>query len=318
MKTKCLFIVLLLAATLVAAAQQPTSSPAGATPPQSTSAAKPTPTPAPQPALAPRPMLPDQKAYMEAARIKDPQKKIEALEKFIDQYPESFMSSNAHLDVLDALIKSQPENKEKILAWADKAMQKAGSGSMNGFAAYNIASRLMKAGLLAEAEQYAQKSVVSTDEYVAQMMKDIQRQKARPLSILGQVYLKEGKLREAEQKLKESYAISPQEADVAVSLAEIAEKKGKEKEALEYLLAAGRLKVEQKQKLETFWRKRTVVRLTAWKKNSTRASTRSTPDLCRSRAISRPANARTARCWPKSSPARPAGPASRRTWASRR
>src|SRR5262245_53970207 len=250
MKIKCLLIVLTLVATLAAAApQQPTNTSSS----QSPSAAKPTPTPTPAPVARPTPN--DQRAYMEASRIKDPQKKIEALEKFLDQYPDSFMTSSAHLDILDALSKSQPERKDKILAQADKAMQKASGGFSSGYTVSNIASRLMKAGLLAEAEQYAQKSVVSTDEYVAQMIKDFQRQKARPLSILGQVYLKQGKLKEAEQKLKAAFAISPQEADVAVSLAEIAEKKGKEKEALEYLLAAGRLKPAERQKLETFWRK---------------------------------------------------------------
>ncbi|MGH9935027.1 MAG: hypothetical protein ACREAM_02205 [Blastocatellia bacterium] len=257
MKKRCLLIVLTLVAALaVAAAQQPTNKPSS----QSPSAAKPTPTPTPAPTPAPpasaaRPMPADQKAYMEASRIKDPQKKIEALEKFLDQYPDSFMTSAAHLDVLDALIKSQPEGKDKILAHADKAMQKASGESSIGGVAHNIASRLMKAGLLAEAEQYAQKSVVATDEYLAQMMRNFQRQKARPLSILGQVYLKQGKLKEAEQKLKAAFVISPQEADVAVSLAEIAEKRGKEKEALDYLLAAGRLKPADRQKLETFWRK---------------------------------------------------------------
>ena len=192
---------------------------------------------------------------MEASRIKDPQKKIEALEKFLDQYPDSFMTNSAHLDILDALIKSQPEAKDKILAQADKALQRAPAASSSGSTAYAIASRLMKAGLLAEAEHYAQKSVVSTDDYVAQMVKEIQRQKARPLGILGQVYLKEGKLKEAELKLKEAFAINPREADVAVLLAEIAEKKGKEKEALDYLLGAGRLKAADREKLETLWRK---------------------------------------------------------------
>src|SRR5262249_12488864 len=162
-----------LAASLVpAAAQQPTNNPT----PQSNTAAKPTPTPAPQPPVAIRPMASDLKAYTDATRIKDPQKKIEALEKFIDQFPESFYISNAHVDSLDALIKSQPQNKEKILVQADRAIQRSQSPSSSGITAYNIASKLMKAGMLSEAEQFAQKSVTSTDEYISQMVKDIQKQ----------------------------------------------------------------------------------------------------------------------------------------------
>lgn len=236
MKIRCLLVVPILAATAFAARQQ------GAQPSaQASTAARPTPT--------------DQKAYTEASRIKDPQKKIAALEKFLEQYPESNMTGSAHLDILDALIKSQPESKDKILARAEAALQKALSPLSPGAYASGIASRLMKAGLLAEAEQYALKSVALMEEQVAQAVKDIQRQKARPLSVLGQSLLRQGKLKEAEQKLREAYALNPQTEGVATSLAEMAEKNGKEKEAFGYLLAAGRLKPAERQKLETFWRK---------------------------------------------------------------
>src|SRR5262245_21950252 len=140
MKKICLLVVVILAATALAAQQQNTK-PA----PQAPSAAKPTPTPAPPPPVA-RPIPADQKAYMDATRIKDPQKKIEALEKFLEQYPDSFMTSGAHMEILAALIKSQPESKDKILARAEMAMQKAQSPSMNSSNAFNIATHLMKAG----------------------------------------------------------------------------------------------------------------------------------------------------------------------------
>jgi tetratricopeptide (TPR) repeat protein len=254
MKKRCLPVVLIFAATALAAQQQNTKPAA-----QAPAAAKPTPTPAqaaPAPPVAANRTAPaDQKAYMDASRIKDPQKKIEALEKFLEQYSDSYLIGSAHLDILDALIKSQPESKDKILARAELALQNAPNPQSIGNTASGIASRLMKMGMLAEAEQYAQKAVASTEEYVAQIVKEFQRQKARPLGILGQVLLKEGKLNEAERKLKEAYAISPQADDVATSLAVIAEKNGKEKEALEYLLAAGRLKAAERAKLETFWRK---------------------------------------------------------------
>jgi tetratricopeptide (TPR) repeat protein len=252
MMKRCLLIVLIFAATALAAQQQNTK-PA----PQAPTAATPTPAQAapPPPVAATRTAPADQKAYMDASRVKDPQKKIEALEKFLEQYPDSYMTSSAHLDILDAIIKIQPNSKDKILARAELALQKAPSPQSMGSSASGIASRLMKIGMLAEAEKYAQKSVVSTEEHIAQMVREFQRQKARPLSILGQVLLKQGKLNEAEQKLKEAYAINPQAEDVATSLAVIAEKNGREKEALGYLLTAGRLKAADRQKLETLWRK---------------------------------------------------------------
>ncbi|MGH9753036.1 MAG: tetratricopeptide repeat protein, partial [Blastocatellia bacterium] len=253
MKKSCLLIILILAVTAVAAQQQNTKPSL-----QAPSDAKPAPTPAqppPPPVSTARAMPADQKAYADASRIKDPRKKIEALEKFLEQHPDSFMTTRAHLDILDALIKSKPESKDKILARAEQSMQEASSPSSSSSNAYSVASRLMKAGMLAEAEQYAQKAIASAEEHIAQTMKDIQRMKSRPLGVLGQVYLKQNKLKEAEQKLKAAFAINPMETDVATSLAEIAEKRGKEKESLNYLLAAGRLKAAERQKLETLWRK---------------------------------------------------------------
>jgi tetratricopeptide (TPR) repeat protein len=253
MKKRCLLAVPILAATAFAA-QQPNAIPSSQSP-----SARPTPAPKqiapPPPVPTARPMPADQKAYTEGSRIKDPQKKIEALEKFLEQHPDSQMTAQAHLDILDALIKSQPESKDKILAHAEEATQKALSPASSSSNAYAIASRLMKAGMLAEAEQYAQKAIASAEEHIAQMLKDVQRMKSRPLGVLGLVYLKQNKLKEAEQKLKAAFAIYPAEADVAASLAEIAEKSGKETEAMDYLLAARRLKAPDRQKLETLWRK---------------------------------------------------------------
>src|SRR5215470_12715292 len=143
MKKKCLLAVFTLAATMTAAvAQQPTTNSA----PQTISAAKPTQAPSPAPAARQTPA--DQKAYTEAARIKDPRKKIDALEKFLDQYPESSSASSAHLDIIDALIKSRPEGIERneyILTQADKSIQKASGASASGTVASNVASLLMRA-----------------------------------------------------------------------------------------------------------------------------------------------------------------------------
>src|SRR5262249_36268489 len=130
MKKIYLLVVLTIAATL-AAAQQPTTSSSSQSPP----AAKPTPTPTqapPPPSPAARPTLSEERVYMEASGNKHPQKKIGGLEKFPNKYPDGFITTPAHLDIPDALIKSQPEAKEKILAQADKALQRAPAASSSG------------------------------------------------------------------------------------------------------------------------------------------------------------------------------------------
>src|SRR5207244_11750209 len=86
--------------------------------------ASPTPTPAqsPAPVALPTPAL-EQKAYDEARRIKDPQKKIEALEKVVKDFPDKFAAFQARNDVLDAYIKNFPTQTDKIRAAAEKIFE---------------------------------------------------------------------------------------------------------------------------------------------------------------------------------------------------
>jgi tetratricopeptide (TPR) repeat protein len=249
-------LLALLLLSLAALAQQPpqptSTTPADAT--KNTQAEKAAEKPAPTPAPTPRTMPNDQKAYMDAQRIKDPVKKMEALEKYLTDYPNSPMVSSAHLAILETLVKLTPRQPDKIL-WQVKRMVDRQGGFSTGFTESQIATQLLKAEMFEEAEQYAQKAAVATAEFMERQLKSLQQQKARPLSVLGQIYLKQGKLKEAEAKFKEAFAVHPQEAGVAVGLAEIAEKQGKDKDVVEYLLAAGRLKLEERKKLETFWSK---------------------------------------------------------------
>ncbi len=244
----------LLSIAVVAQQQSPPTSPAQAdanksVPPEQ-AAVKPAPTPSP----TPRAMPPEMKAVMDAQRIKDPDKKIEALEKAIADNPNSPYVTMAHQTILETLVKLTPRQPDKILAQAKRMIERQG-GFSTGSTEAQIAAQLLKAEMLEEAEQYAQKAITGSNEFVERQLKMFQQQKARPLATLGQVYLKQGKLKEAEAKLKEAYAIYPQETGVSLALAELAEKNGQDKDVVEYLMAAGRLKAAERQKLETFWSK---------------------------------------------------------------
>src|SRR5256885_7965932 len=96
-------IVLLLSCFVVTRSQQ------GVT----VSAPPPSPTQSPAPIALPTP-APDQKAYDEARRIKDPQKRIEALEKMVKDFPDKFAAFQARNDVLDAYTKNFPKQTDKI------------------------------------------------------------------------------------------------------------------------------------------------------------------------------------------------------------
>src|SRR5262245_51956362 len=76
-------------------------------------------TPAPKPSVTPAATAmptpaPDQKAYDEARRIKDPEKKIEALEKVIKDFPDRSGAYQSRYDVFDTLVKNFPTQTDRI------------------------------------------------------------------------------------------------------------------------------------------------------------------------------------------------------------
>ena len=64
---------------------------------------------------------PDQKAYTEANKITDPEKKIAALEKLKTDFPDSVYAALAESPILSTLIQKMPEQKDRIRK-AAKAM----------------------------------------------------------------------------------------------------------------------------------------------------------------------------------------------------
>ena len=81
--------------------------------------------PAPSPTASPAPVAavsppPEQKAYDEARRIKDPEKKIEALEKLVKDFPDRFQAFQARNEILDTLIRNFPTQTERIKAAAER------------------------------------------------------------------------------------------------------------------------------------------------------------------------------------------------------
>src|ERR1017187_3611460 len=97
MKLRTVLSALFLALAIPAANAQ-TSEPDKAAPPagQSTSGTS-------APAASGREMPPDTKAYQDATRITDPAKKIEALEKFKKDFPNSTSITAANVNILSTL-----------------------------------------------------------------------------------------------------------------------------------------------------------------------------------------------------------------------
>ncbi|HET9532792.1 MAG TPA: tetratricopeptide repeat protein [Blastocatellia bacterium] len=206
-------------------------------------------------APAQSPMPADRKAYMEAARIKEPDKKIAAMEKFIADFPRSQSVTFAHQAIFEVLVKNHPDQKDKILASAGKAVETASDFLKTSL--YNdLAAKLFEAGiLLDEAEKLAIKGLAVTEEELAKQARHL---KTGYYATLGHIYLKQGKLADAEKNLKQAYEFNPQLSSASIGLAELYLKQGNEKLALEsYATAAvsGKLPAESRKQMETLYSK---------------------------------------------------------------
>lgn len=230
---------------------------------------------------------PEWQAFFKANGIADPQKKIEALEKILKDFPkaEDFFVNQINQSILSATVKAWPDQKEKILTQARKIADKAPENS-KGNTLNSVATIFLDAGvMLDDAQGFAEKGLASLDEkkFIEDRKKTVEKAnekadekakrpvpsdeelsksfrsiRASNLSVLGRIHLKKGNTAEAEKYLKESYDANPTITATAVALAEISEKAGDDRAALDYLATAvlsGRVSKANREKFEKLYRK---------------------------------------------------------------
>jgi tetratricopeptide (TPR) repeat protein len=238
------------------AAAQDKKSPASPSP---SPAVKPTPAPPPAPSFMEQP---DYKAYMAGVREKDPHKKIALLEKFLVDFPDSHLDSQVQEQLFQAVIKAAPTDKERIYGQALKAIGAIQTENPYMLVTqvantYNsVINSLFKVGMNDRALEIAEKGVVTIDTMTAQQMF---RSKSPMWVTLGQIYLKNGDIKKAEQYFKQAISGDYEGNRALVGLAEIAENRRKPKQQLDYLIQAdakGILKIDQRAKLEELYAKR--------------------------------------------------------------
>lgn len=214
---------------------------------------------------------PDQKAYMDVLKISEADKKIEALEKFRKDFPDSMFSSSVDSTILGTLIQKLPDQKARIkraaqaMYAASTAKDKAASKNntlvtmaSRGAAANRIADQLFTGDvLLKDAEGYARKGVDAMQQNIwiseqreafakrkqtmptqEELVKRFQQQRAARLATLGQIEHKLGRDAQAKKLLEEAYAANPASAPVAAALGEMAAKAGNDAKAMDYLISA--------------------------------------------------------------------------------
>ncbi len=220
------------------------------------------PSPAPgQPAAAQQPTVretpPDTKAYSEAGRITDPEKKIEAYEKFKKDFPDSPMVQSADLGIFTTLAQKFPQQKDRIRKFASELYKKAPEKN-RGSLAGQLATQLLNANLLLDdARKYAEKNVATftlapwlreqIEGYERRKQKvpepeDLQKRflqmRATRIALLGRIEVKLGNEGKGRKLLEEAYAANKDNVTVQAALGELAAKAGNDAQALEYLIPA--------------------------------------------------------------------------------
>ena len=226
-----------------------------ATPPPATPPATPQATTPPATPPATPPPTADAKAYTDATRITDPGKKIEALEKFLKDFPDSTRKSTAYGTLFDTYVKERPTERAKILEYAQQVIESAPEGfRASGYS--RVATKLVDANVMLEdAEKFATEGL---DVFDADEKKRLQRSRATHLATLGRIRIKQGRVAEAETALKEAFAANPEIPGAAVGLAELAEKRGDNKAAVDHWMTAaltGRLTAEDLVRFEATYKK---------------------------------------------------------------
>jgi thiol-disulfide isomerase/thioredoxin len=243
-------------------------------------------TPKPAPALDAKPAAeekkppetpPDLKAYRDALKETDPEKKIAGLEKWNEDFPESQMRSSVDNAILSTLVTKLPTQQARIRSFAATTF-KAASEKDKPSTALSIANELLDANLLLkDAEFYAKKSVDSMrlSTYLQDQLAGYEKRKqkaptpeelqkrfltsrASRVATLGRIEVRLGRTAKGKKLLDESYGANADNVAVQSELGVLAVKAGNDQKALDYLVPAklsGRASKDANSAFETLYKK---------------------------------------------------------------
>ena len=199
---------------------------------------------------------PDAKAYTAASRTMDPQQKIDALEKWKKDFPDSEMQDSADQLILSTLVKHFPQQQDRILKLA-AGIYRTAPEKNRGSVANQIAGHLLDGNLLLkDAERYARLGVDSMRlaPYLKEQMAAAEKRKQKPkpeelqkrfletraarLATLGRIEVQLGQTATGQKLLEEAHAGNPANPAANAALGELAAKAGEDAKALDYLIPA--------------------------------------------------------------------------------
>jgi thiol-disulfide isomerase/thioredoxin len=261
-KNASLLSVAVLSAAIVFAQSKPE--------PAKTDPSKPVATKPPDP--------PEVTAYREAKKIETVEQRLAAMREVIARYGKTYSATDARHNILETILAKSPGDKQAVLKAAADFIQGMSKDSRR-YGRNTVATLLLDKNVyLPEAEAYARKAL---DEYKQNKFYSEQRKSAAkakqplpsdadlaagfnqarsgPLETVGLIALAQGRDAEARKLLEQTFSYDNGRGRAAAALAELYEKDGDEKVALEHLYLAqlsGRMPKEGRARLERLHKKR--------------------------------------------------------------
>jgi len=212
---------------------------------------------------------PDEEAYQQASKIKDPQERVRALLKLLAEFPDSTAVFPAASEVkklsIDAVVKATSDFVAAQNARLSRAKDAAGRCWEDFFAAGEL---LRRETLLDFAEKYARNGLAywtvpgRDDPKMTANNSDFYLKEVDLRGLLGQILFKQGRRDEAEPLLRQAYAGRPSDLGMTTMslpyLADIARERGRDAEALEFMtdmVFNGMLTPERREQLHALYRK---------------------------------------------------------------
>jgi len=209
---------------------------------------------------------PDQLAYREVAKIKDPQERLRALRQFLADWPKSEHRFGAHAAIIDISLDNIAHSAKEVVAAADARLAEAKDERNicleHFFLAFNM---LRREALLDVAEQHARAALrhwdtPGTGDLPAAAGMSLAEADVR--SLLGQILYKLGRPDEAEPLLRQACERRDTDFKFGVAslpyLADIALARGREADALVYLTEmelGGTMPAARREQFQALYRK---------------------------------------------------------------
>ncbi len=180
---------------------------------------------------------PDWRAYMEAARVAEPEERIRRLEGVVAAHPDTPGMLASRQAILETTAQHWPNRTDEIMKLA-RSFVGAAPPSARVFAADAAAQALLDAGvLLPEAEKLSLAVLADLGEAGSDEPDELAR-RAPYVATLGRILAAQGRTEEAEKLLKQAWATNQKVVVAALALAELGEAQGNDDTALGYLMAA--------------------------------------------------------------------------------